>query len=897
MTLGFASACQFVLSSRLGGQLWALCFLVLLCVACVGAQEAEPPPSPKPENTETEVLPGATLAGAVPDTPTGPATDRAGAALRNENVFASKLDTDAQKADNTRMGGSYVLISQPVVEAKTYASEYGQAPGELSVLNRTVNLTDNWHAEVFESLQNSVFNARTFFQAGPVLPSRMNEYGVRFGGGLPRWGFLSGGFGQTKNRGMVNGNALVPLLSERTPLSTDPATRAIVARYLAAYPVQAPNRTDIDRRALNTNAPQTIDAINGNLRWDTGLGAKGLFSLSHSLSRQTIRAFQFVAGQNPDTSIHSHRFRLTYRLTLSDATEVALGAGFTRVRSDLHPEPNAVGPRVWFNNALDGLGPQDQYPLNRAENSFRYGVLAYHRMSGGKHRLTFGGDLYRFQLNGIEQYGIRGDYTFSTNFGRSGIENLLWGTPTSYIIRIGNHNRGFRSWNTAAFFADQWTILPNLQLYMGVNHTLSTVPIEINNLNRLPYGTDGNNFGPRFSFAYRAHWDWIVRGSYALSFGEIFPVTYSQIRYNAPGVLTINVNNPSLTDPLAGIDLTAAAVRTSLTKFSSDLATPYSHQYNLTVQRSFGPVTIELGYLGSRSIKLLNAYQTNRADVVPGIELSTKTIHERRPDPRYYDVVEIVNGGVAYLDAAQLSARFRVGPRFTGGGTFTWGKALDQGVMYNSTAANSDLFGRSQWQYRALEDQKGLSQFDSTRSLSAYGVYHLPAITDVAKPLKVLASNWQLSGVLMIKSGTPFGVNAGADAPGFGNVDGGGGDRPHIVNASILGATIGDPDTSTQILNPAYFRFIAPGELAGNLGRNTFRRGMIFNTNATLSREWKWGGGQRTYMLRFQADAFNLTNHPQFDQPQNQLTSPAFGKITNTLNNGRVLQFGLRLSL
>ena len=43
--------------------------------------------------------------------------------------------------------------------------------------------------------------------------------------------------------------------------------------------------------------------------------------------------------------------------------------------------------------------------------------------------------------------------------------------------------------------------------------------------------------------------------------------------------------------------------------------------------------------------------------------------------------------------------------------------------------------------------------------------------------------------------------------------------------------------------------------------------------------------------------AYNLTNHPQFEAPQINLTAPSFGRITNTLNNGRVLQLGLRLVL
>lgn len=158
-----------------------------------------------------------------------------------------------------------------------------------------------------------------------------------------------------------------------------------------------------------------------------------------------------------------------------------------------------------------------------------------------------------------------------------------------------------------------------------------------------------------------------------------------------------------------------------------------------------------------------------------------------------------------------------------------------------------------------------------------------------------ITGGWQIRGAMMVASGTPFSVVMGSDAPGFGNVDGESGDRPNILDASILGATVGDPDTSTQILRRDRFSYIAPGQERGNIGWNVFRKAGIQNCNAAVSRQWSWGS-RGAYILRFQAEAFNLTNHAQFDAPQYTLTSTAFGKITNTLNEGRVLQFGFRFS-
>ena len=81
----------------------------------------------------------------------------------------------------------------------------------------------------------------------------------------------------------MNGNVLVPLAAERTPLTTDPATFGLVQRWIDAYPKALPNRTDIDPRALNTNSPQAIDTEASVIRLDQALGSRDRVFLQHSL--------------------------------------------------------------------------------------------------------------------------------------------------------------------------------------------------------------------------------------------------------------------------------------------------------------------------------------------------------------------------------------------------------------------------------------------------------------------------------------------------------------------------------------------------------------------------------------------------------------------------------------
>lgn len=809
---------------------------------------------------------------------------------RNENVAIWFIDTNAVKEANVRVGTTATAVAEPLAETQYFAAEHGRPPAEVLML-KPADAPSSWHGEGFWSHQNSVFNARTFFQVGAVKPSHRNFYGGRATGLLPRLGAVTSTFSQGSIRGMVNGNVLVPLANERTPTATDPAVRALVQRFLDAYPTDLPNRTDFDPRALNTNAPQRINNIAGTLRLDTPVGTRNKVLSSYSIDRQRILAFQLVAGQNPNTEIHNQRAKMTWQRAVSAATQLQVGLLFNRGRSALVSEPNAVGPRVRFGYSVEELGPDSSFPVNRATNTFRYGASLLHQ--AGRHQFTAGGDVTRFQLNGIESNNIRGQFQFGGNFGRSSIENLRMGTPNMFEGAVGELSRGYRNWTLNGYVADKWKIHPRLQIYYGLRYMADSRPVEVQRRETIPYNSDTNNFSPRLSLAWQAGHGWVARAMYMTTFSQILPVTYQQIRNNPPNVYYVMVPDPYLADPLRGLDLNGPNVRYSPTWISPDLATPYAHQYNATVERRMAAgSTLRLSYIGSRTIKMLNVYTQNRAEPVAGIELTTATVNERRADPRYYDTKTVVNGGIAYFDGAQVAWDLPMRRGLMLSTTYTFSKAIDEGNDFTATAANKDIANfRSQYQYNTVHDRKGLSNFDSTHAFALNYVYEIPAPRQAARWVRAAASNWQISGANLWKKGTPLTLFVGTDAPGYGNVDGGGADRPNILDPSILGMTIGHPDTAPIILSRDKFAYLSLGQLAGTLGRGTMRKAPIWNWNASVARQFRFPN-ELTALLR--AEAFNLSNTPQFDEPQRNLSSPAFGKITNTLNDGRVFQVGLR---
>jgi len=246
-----------------------------------------------------------------------------GTARRNENVPVYQIDTNAQKDLDKRVGITLRIPAELLVERSYFASEFGQAPrGELVIAKRPA--AAGWHGELFEVHESSVFNARSFFQVGPVQPSHENSYGLNLGGPAGNLGDLFGAFSQQKVRGMVNGNVLVPLEGERTPRASDPERRAVIQRFLNAYPDELPNRPDFDRRALNTNAPQRVDAVQGWPAWITSsqkrggcrssIQSKDSTSTPSSLSRDRIRTRNCTATTAVSAGVGSSRRSRSCRL-------------------------------------------------------------------------------------------------------------------------------------------------------------------------------------------------------------------------------------------------------------------------------------------------------------------------------------------------------------------------------------------------------------------------------------------------------------------------------------------------------------------------------------------------------------------------------------------------------
>lgn len=784
-----------------------------------------------------------------------------GESRRNENIQFNLVDNNALKELNVRLGATATLVQEFQADRGYFGAEFGNPPSP--VIHLTAARRANWHGNLFFNHQNSVLSARSFFQAGDVQPARENRYGLQTSVTPGRNWYFSVQASQDKIRGQVNGNVLVPRPEERTALTADLGRRAIVERYLGAYPALLPNRTDINPRALNTNAPQRIDGNDAALR----LEHKRVYA-QYQFTGQSVDAFQLVAGQNPNTRTRSHRARLTW----APGVHWRITSAFDRIGSLLVPEPNAVGPMVSI-AGLTTLGPLAAIPIDRAQNIYRQEAI--YNATSGNHTWAAGGGFIRRQFNGMETDAHRGFLSFSNDFGRTGIENLRLGTPSQYLASVGNVWRGFRQSLGAVYAHDSWRATKRLTVQYGIRWECIGRPGEVNQLNQIAYGADCNNAAPRVGGALRLPGEWgVVRSAASVQFGEILPVSYSQVRFSPPRSVKLVILAPELTNPFNG---SGEAPKPNLYLLDPQLATPYHYQYNTSWERGLGAGwRMQAGYTGSRAHKLPVMWYLNRAHPVAGIPQTTATINSRRPDAVLADVRWVLNGSRGYFDAGRLTVVAPNVKNVTLDAAYWFSKAMDLGADYTNTSYDADSrLSRSQSEYETHRDRKARSQFDQPHAFLARVSYSW--------------KKWTASSVVLLKQGTPFHVTT-LDGPGFGNVDGNGGDRPNLLLPEILGRSIGNPDTSVQQLPRAAFSPIRPGEETGNLGANVFRKGAIRNVNAAVTRSWRV---PYETVITLRAESINLLNTPQFAEPGSVFGTPEFGFITNTLNDGRAFRFNL----
>ena len=278
--------------------------------------------------------------------------------------------------------------------------------------------------------------------------------------------------------------------------------------------------------------------------------------------------------------------------------------------------------------------------------------------------------------------------------------------------------------------------------------------------------------------------------------------------------------------------------------------------------------------------------------------------------------------GISNFDAlqAQVHKRTSYGLQLTG--SYTWSHSLDEqsgdGLFFTG---NNPLTPRANY---------ASSDFDQTHVFLINYSYTVPAMTN-SEALSRVVSGWTIGGQTVAQSGQPYSVYDYSGSVGslyFGTDDEIGNPivplAPGITaNQAKLQGTVG-VNAGQPVLNSGDFlpQFVTPGtygvpapdasgsdiyeSLYGTSGRNLFRGPFQVRFDMSLAREFPI---KERFNLRFEADAFNIFNHPDFDAPNNDVDffpnyegppvippEGSLGYIQHTIGSPRFLQLGLHFS-
>lgn len=336
-------------------------------------------------------------------------------------------------------------------------------------------------------------------------------------------------------------------------------------------------------------------------------------------------------------------------------------------------------------------------------------------------------------------------------------------------------------------------------------------------------------------------------------------------------------------------------------------------QYNVNIQQELpGQIVLTAGYAGSRSANILN-YGNNlnvgspsACGVTAGYTLGCGPGGTAFAPPylQPYNVILSINdfGRATYnsfqVKAETKSARYGLYALIG----YTYSHTYDSGYTDGlGTEIGAPYFPLPGWQ----SQDWGLSQINLNQSFTASIIYDLPFGkgkrfgNDWNAAENAFLGNWQLTAIQKITSGFPIFIVDSNNTSGVGFYNNG---NSWIRPDQICNPNAGFHQSLGEWFNVNCFAQPAGGEL-GNASRAPVNGPDFVNTDFSVIKRfalpWRENMG-----LDFRAEVFNLFNHAQFALPgspsiyfQNDFNSPSsFGKISNTVNNPRLVQFGLKFT-
>jgi len=744
-----------------------------------------------------------------------------------------------------------------------------------------------------------------------------------------------------------------PLTGDPFPGNIIPAARLNPA---TAYFLQFIPQQNTPAGTFAYAAPFRNDQNQGNARYDHIFSSQDSLAVRYTINH--LEAFNpgaypqnggFTQRQRvqnlvlSETHIFSptllNELRLGYTRMHNANLNQALGTNHTQmagIRGFEETSQNFPGFPQLSITGFQGVAGNAFQPLVNPTNM--YEIVNNLSWIRGAHTFRFGADLRDYRLTSTNSANSRGNFSFTGAYTGQAFADFLTGYPTSGARSFPRNLFGQYETRYHFYIQDDWKVSRSLTLNLGLRYELNIQPTamlgqsarfnfdtgrwavstfngEINTISQqvarfalprfrdlvdratdvgLPnklLSNDYNDFAPRVGLAWRPFGNnqTVIRAGagifYLLTSGN-----------NAVSVPIINVPfivDESKQQPVVNQRPTLevrnffepfsvnANFTTPLTfGFNPKMRTPHMYQWNFAIQHELTrAMSLEVAYVGNKGTSLERYLPTNLPRIDPN---DSRPFQQRRPRPQfgtgtYYDTRD--NSNYNGLEV-KLERRFAAGLSFLAG--YAWSKSIDG-------STNDQGGGEGADDPFNLRTMRGLSGLDvGQRFVLSFG-YELPFgkghpfLNSMSKAGELLLGGWQVGGIITFQGGFPLTPVIASDPHNIGFA--------YARRPDRIGSGKVDECRPERCFNIDDFR-VPQAFVPGNAGRNIIRGPGLNNWDLSVFKNFSF---TESVFLQFRAEAFNVWNHTQFNNPNNNIELRNVGGRVFSAKDPRIGQFGLKL--
>jgi hypothetical protein len=667
-------------------------------------------------------------------------------------------------------------------------------------------------------------------------------------------------------------------------------------------------------------ASNTLPAI--GRRWQQRDDRAATISYTHTFRPDLINEFRY--GMSLNNNPINYDFS---KGSTQHGLDLVKELGLVGLAPNL-PDVNGI-LRLTFTGGLTGL---QQYPWR--EKGYRTHSEEFQDSVSwfkGRHSLKFGGKILRAEW---DEFGasdnLFGRVDFTSRFTGNSYADFLLGLPSTARRAFPPVEYDDNRWSYDFFVADDFKLSPKLTLNLGVRYELhfnwrenhnrmalfdiksgkivvadgamsqvsSVFPtsyvgiVEASSVgfdSRSLVHLDKNNIAPRLGIAYRP-WgsNTVFRAGWGV-FYNVVPFAYAVSGPDtvaAGGTVPFVVDEPAYTNPTDNPQVifprvfpesgTGGPDSVALpSALNPDYRTPYSFQYNFTIEREQWNTGFRLSYIGTGMRKGPYQYNYNAPEANDQL-----FIDKPRPFNTLPEVWYITNGAGHQYNGFTVEALRHFSKGLYLQSSWTW--ARDRYDMdYNWD------FGTYQF---TSEDPRNRSreiapaQEIPTHRFTTNFIYEFPFGqgrhygANLSKLANLLVGGWEISGIFTVQSGmflTPFWT--GPDPVGIAYTD-----SSTPADVTIRPDLIKNPNLSGphSVDNPWWdLSAFAPPQ-PGKFG--TSAKGTLIGPGVNVwavgfAKEFKF---HERFRLRLEMTANNFFNHPNWANPSTDITDTAgFGWV------------------